>query len=73
MSDRRLVEYIEERNEYGPWWTLTIERSAAGPPGVLITIRNQDYEKKIWDEQTTIIVHDAVSVLEPVITWAKGQ
>jgi len=67
MADRNLVTYLEETlNEQPPGLTgykIEIERSAAGQPGVLITITNA------LDEPETIVVKDALALFGPVLEW----
>lgn len=71
MADRTLVEYLESRNEFGPYWRLKIDRSAAGQPGILITISTEMYDERYSDlnREMTIIVDDANAVLAPVMKW----
>lgn len=73
MADRNLVTYLEEQRlqDDTGWtgeWELTgykieIERSAAGQPGILITITNA------LDEPTTIFIKDALALFGPVLEW----
>jgi hypothetical protein len=71
MADRNLVEYLESRNEFGPYWRLKIDRSAAGQPGILVTISMEMYEEKYahLNREMTIVVDDGNAVLAPVMKW----
>lgn len=71
MADRTLVEYLESRNEFGPYWRLKIDRSSAGQPGIIITISTEMYDPKYahLNREMTIIVDDANAVLAPVMKW----
>lgn len=74
MSDRTLVHYLEPRNDEGPYWSLTIERSAAGQPGLFFTIKTQtfsDADRHIasLNHEMTIVVEDGNELLAPVLEW----
>lgn len=75
MADRTLVEYLESRNEFGPYWRLKIDRSAAGRPGILVTISTEMYDAKYahLNQEMTIVVDDANAVLAPVLEWLKND
>lgn len=75
MADRNLVHYEESRNEYGPYWTLDIERSAAGQPRLLFTIKSRMFDDERYPElrnQMTIVVEDGNELLAPVLEWLNG-
>lgn len=77
MSDRVLVTYEEDRLPEGPHWTLTIERSAEGAPGLLLTIKSKmhdpDYQHiEALNREMTIVVNDGEALLEPVLAWLKN-
>lgn len=63
MADRNLVTYLEEDDGKLTGYKIEIERSAAGQPGVLITITNA------LDEPTTIVIKDALALFGPVLEW----
>lgn len=74
MADRTLVKYTEVRNPDGPYWTLTVERSAAGSPAVLITIKTEtasldDRHIKALNHEMTIVVDDVEKIIGPLIEW----
>ena len=74
MADRNLVHYEEERNSEGPYWTLDIERSAAGQPGLLFTIESKAFSEsdrhiEALNRQMTIVVRDGNALLAPVLEW----
>lgn len=74
MSDRTLVRYLEPRNDEGPYWTLTIERSAAGQPALLFTIKTQTFSDahrhiESLNHEMTIVVEDGNELLAPVLEW----
>lgn len=76
MSDRNLVHYEEERLEHGPHWTLDIDRSSAGQPGLLITIRSKMHDPKYsghpeLEREMTIVVEDGNALLGPVLEWLE--
>jgi hypothetical protein len=63
MADRTLVAYTEPE-ESGPFpATLRIDRSAAGSPGLFVTVQNA------LEEQSTVILPDGLAVLAPVLAW----
>lgn len=75
MADRNLVHYEESRNEHGPHWTLDIERSAAGQPALLFTIKTRAHDDERYPElrnQMTIVVEDGNELLAPVLEWLNG-
>lgn len=65
MSDRNLVTYEEPADHEGPNYTLRIDRSAAGAPGLLFTI-------EVGGIESTVIVKDGRKLLEPVTEWLVG-
>ena len=71
MANRNLVTFEEERNEHGPHWTLHIDRSAAGQPGLFFTIKSEMhdpvYEK--LNQEMTVVVSDGIALLAPVLSW----
>jgi hypothetical protein len=75
MADRNLVTFEEERNEHGPHWTLEIDRSAAGQPGLFFTIKSEMhdpvYEK--LNQEMTVVVKDGVALFAPVLTWLATE
>lgn len=74
MGDRTLARYEEPRNEEGPHWSLEIDRSAAGAPGLLFTIHNDPFEgSPLKAEQMTVVVEDGRSLLAPVNAWLEGR
>ena len=70
MADRNLVKYEEERNPEGPYWSLEIDRSSAGQPGLLFSIKHQMFGKEEVAEQT-VFVKDGNALLAPVLKWLK--
>lgn len=75
MADRTLVLYEEERNEFGPYWRLRIDRSAAGQPGLLFTISTEMYDAERYpnlSQELTIVVKDGNALLAPVIEWLNN-
>lgn len=79
MADRNLVHYEEPRLEHGPYWTLDIDRSANGQPGLLLTIKCGTYDERYrhieaLNQEMTIIVEDGNALLAPVLAWlSKGE
>lgn len=75
MADRTLVHYEEERHPEGPYWTLDIDRSAAGQPGLLLTIGMKmfDSNHQHLDREMTIVVEDGNALLAPVLEWLEGR
>ena len=73
MSNRTLVHYEEERNPEGPYWTLEIQRSSAGQPGLLFTIRSEMFDRRLakLDREMTIVVNDGSALLAPVLEWLE--
>ena len=74
MADRNLVTFEEERNEHGPHWTLHIDRSAAGQPGLFFTIKTEmhaeaDKHIESLNRELTVVVKDGVALLAPVLAW----
>lgn len=75
MGDRRIVTYEEPRNEFGPYWTLEIERSSSGDPTLLVTIRSKMFSSldSRFNREMTIVVEDADEVLAPALSWARDR
>lgn len=71
MSNRTLVTYEESRLWDGPYWTLEIQRSAAGRPGILITIREEPYNEALEPREMTISVKDANDIIRPIKRWLE--
>ena len=70
MSDRNLVTYEEPRNPTGPYWTLKIDRSAAGQPGLLLTIETNWFDgNPRGHNEMTIVVENGNELLAPVLEW----
>jgi hypothetical protein len=70
MADRTLSTFEEPRNEFGPRWTITADRSASGQPGVLFTIRHEPNQEGAYPvEEMTVVVADANEFLAPVLEW----
>lgn len=69
MADRRLVEYQEQRAADGPYWTLIVERSAAGAPGGLVTIHYASVDGTLDEQQMTVVLDD-LRRLQPALDWA---
>lgn len=63
MANRTLVQYYEQRDGEQTGFDIEIQRSAAGQPGILVTITNQ------LEEQSTIVVPDALALFAPVLEW----
>lgn len=72
MADRTLVEYEESRNPTGPYWTLAVERSAAGAPGGLVTIRESFPPGSPFTSREMTIVLEDLRILQPALDWANG-
>lgn len=67
MADRTLVSYTEPKGDPGTSsYTMKVDRSAAGAPGLFFTIING------LEEETTIYVVDGEALLEPVLEWLKN-
>lgn len=74
MADRTILDYEELRLEYGPHWSLNIERSSSGEPTILMTITHMAHDGKAYPtEQMTIVVEDAPTVLAPLIKWLEAK
>lgn len=72
MADRTLVQYLEKRNEDGPYWTLEIQRSASGAPTLIFKIESRSFDGSNREEKT-IVVEDADKVLGPAIDWCQQR
>lgn len=55
-------EYME-----GMWESVTIERSAAGQPGILIIMERRDGD--LMEDQMCVTVKDGAAFLRPVMAW----
>lgn len=78
MADRNIVTYEEDRNDDGPHWTLEIDRSAAGQPGLFFTIKTEMHsarDKMIepLNRELTVVAKDGVALLAPVLQWLLTQ
>jgi hypothetical protein len=75
MADRNIVTFEEERNEHGPHWTLEIDRSAAGQPGLFFTIKSQMHDRAYdkLDNEMTVVVKDGIALLAPVLSWLSTE
>lgn len=71
MADRRLVQYEEQRLADGPHFTLIVDRSAAGPPGGLVTIHYRSVDGTLPEQQLTVVMDD-LRRLQPALDWANG-
>lgn len=80
MSNRTLAraddnpgEILEdgELHKLGMWEEVTIERSAAGSPGLLFVITR--YENDQMYDQMCVSVKDGAAFLAPVIAWLSGK
>ena len=69
MADRTLVTYQESRLDDGPYWTLSIERSAGGTPGLFFVIRHKSFGDSYQAEELSVFVDDGKKLLEPVLKW----
>jgi hypothetical protein len=74
MANRVLVTYEEERLPEGAHWTLEIQRSAAGQPGLLFTIKTETFSEddrhiESLNRELTIVVTDGNALLAPVLEW----
>lgn len=66
MADRNLVTYLEETEQTKDGLTgyqIEIERSAAGQPGILITVTNA------LGEPSTLYIKDGLALFAPVLEW----
>lgn len=73
VSDRTITKYTEERLDEGPYWTLSIERSASGRPDVLVTIRHESFDGALEPREMTVVVNDADRVFAPTVEWAAQR
>lgn len=75
MADRRIVVYEEERNEHGPHWTLTVERSSSGDPCLFFIIKEEMHDPKYahLNREMCVVVEDADKVLAPAMEWLKTR
>lgn len=51
----------------GMWESVTIERSAAGRPGILIIMERRDGD--LMEDQMVVTVKNGVEFLGPVLSW----
>lgn len=58
-------EYME-----GMWESVTIERSAAGQPGIMIVMERRDGD--LMEDQMVVTVKDGAAFLRPVFEWLMG-
>ena len=72
MGDRTLSRATEERLPHGPYWTINIDRSANGTPGLMITIHHRTAED-FPVEELTVHVEDGNEFLKPVIAWLAAN
>ena len=75
MADRKLVTLQEERNPEGPYWTLEVQRSAAGVPGLLVTISREMFDPGYdrLNQELTFVVEDGWELVSPIIQWLDGE
>lgn len=78
MANRTLATYEEKRLDTGPHWTLTVDRSAGGAPGLFFTIRTQTFDPEDRDiaslnQEMTVVVEDGNEFLKPVIEWLQDH
>lgn len=73
VSARTIIKYTEERLPTGPYWTLNVERSASGTPGVLVTIRHESFDGTLEPREMTVFVSDADLIFGHVVDWAKQR
>lgn len=71
MADRSLYTVVEDRLYNGPHFRLRVERSAAGQPGLVVTIEHTDEDDDMIN-QLTVVVKDAEEMLVPIIAWLDG-
>lgn len=60
-----------ELHKIGMWDEITIERSAAGAPGLLFVMTR--YENDVPFDQMVVYVPDGAAFLAPVNAWLKGN
>ena len=72
MGDRTLTSSTEERLPHGPYWTVGIDRSANGAPGLFFTITHESASKLGHDEMS-VYVKDGNEFLKPVIAWLAAN
>ena len=72
MGDRTLTSSTEERLPHGPYWTVSIDRSANGAPGIFVTITHGSASKLGHDEMS-VYVKDGNEFLKPVIAWLAAN
>ena len=69
MADRTLVKYEESRLDDGPYWTLRIERSSSGKPGLFFIICHKSFDDSYQPEELSVFIADGRKLLEPVLKW----
>lgn len=60
------IEYME-----GMWESVTVERSAAGQPGILIIMERRDGD--LMEDQMCVTVKDGLEFLRPVMAWLHAN
>ena len=60
-----------EPHRFGMWDEITIERSAAGAPGLLFVMTR--YENDRTFDQMCVSAPDGAAFLAPVIAWLSGN
>lgn len=58
-----------ELHKVGMWDEITIERSAAGAPGLMFVMTR--YENSMMSDRMVVCVEDGAAFLAPVNTWLK--
>lgn len=70
MADRLLSRHAEPFTN-GFKYTIEVERSAAGAPGILITTEVEDANGVT--EEVTIDIPDGIEFLKPVVAWLRDN
>ena len=73
MADRTLVEYEEPRLDDAPHWTVRIERSAAGQPGLFFITKFESVDGSLPEVEQCVVVEDGRAFLAPVLAWLDPQ
>lgn len=78
MGNRTLVTYEEARLPEGPHWTLEIDRSANGAPGLIFTINTKTYREEdrhieSLNREMSVFVEDARDLLGPINEWLESN
>lgn len=80
MANRTLARHTDntpeiledgEPHNVGMWEQVTIERSAAGQPGLLFVITR--YENDQMFDQMCVVVPDGAAFLAPVNKWLEAR